>query len=61
MAERKKSPENSLFDKSTPIGFKDKSTPIGFAGFADNPMEINAIEDTEEPASDENSPEQGVE
>jgi hypothetical protein len=58
MAELKKSPENSLFDKSTPIGFKDKSTPIGFA---ESPIENNAVEETEEPASDENSPEQVAE
>ncbi|MDB4921624.1 hypothetical protein [Mucilaginibacter sp.] len=58
MAELKKSPENSLFDKNTPIGFKDKSTPIGFT---ENPMEINAVEDPEVPGSDESSPEQAAE
>ena len=58
MAELKKSPESSLFDKNTPIGFKDKSTPIGFT---ESPIEINAVQETEEPASDENSPEQAAE
>jgi hypothetical protein len=58
MAELKKSPEDNLFDKNTPIGFKDKSTPIGFA---ESPIEINAVEETEDHASDENSPEQAAE